>query len=158
MPFPTDTSWRKRLFYTAAAFIGVAVVWYFGIGDHTPSRQDAERFLAWGLDNGEEIVGFRDSGEAAKLTAGLVGKIDEVECHRDPADRKWFQRWQTSWRYACIYRLAGSDSAKYLTLISAVYSKAADHADVGNYGVGFLDEFRQREELAKYGLRPLWPY
>ena len=59
---------------------------------------------------------------------------------------------------ACIYRLAGSDSAKYLTLISAVYSKAADHADVGNYGVGFLDEFRQREELAKYGLRPLWPY
>ena len=158
MLLPTDPTARKRLFYTAASLIGVAVVWYFGIGDHTPSREDAERFLDWGLDNGREIVGFRDSGEAEKLTTELVDKIDDVECRTDPADRKWFKRWRTSWSYDCIYRLAGSDDAKYLTLISATYQTSRDRGDVGDYGLGFLDEFRQREELAKYGLRPLWPH
>jgi hypothetical protein len=158
MPFPTDTTWRKRLFYTAAALIGVAVVWYFGIGDHTPSRQDAERFLDWGLGNGHEIVGFRESGAAEKLTTGLVGKVDDVDCRTDPADRKWGQRWQSSWSYDCIYRLAGSEGVKHLTLITAIYVDSRDNLDVGDYRVGFLDEFRQREELAKYGLRPLWPY
>jgi hypothetical protein len=158
MPLATDTTTRRRLFFTVVSLIGVVIVWYFGFGDHTPSRQDAERFLDWGLDNGREIVGFRDSGEAEKLTTGVVGKIDEVECHTDPADRKWSQRFRSSWSYDCIYRLAGSDNAKYLTLITAIYEKSSDRSDVGNYGLGFLDEFRQREELAKYGLRPLWPY
>jgi hypothetical protein len=158
MLFPTDTTARKRLFYTVVSLIGVAAVWYFGIGDHTPSRQDAERFLDWGLDNGLEIVGFGDSGEAKKLTSGLVGKVDDVECRTDPADRKRSQRWQSSWSYDCIYRLVGSDEAKYLTLVTAIYQKSRDGGDVGNYGLRFLDEFRQREELAKYGLRPLWPY
>jgi hypothetical protein len=158
MLLPTDTTARKRLFLTVVSLIGVALVWYFGIGDHTPSRQDAERFLDWGLDNGHEIIGFRDSGEAKKLTTGLVGKIDDVECRTEPADRKWGQRWQSSWSYDCIYRVAGSDDAKYLTLITAIYQESRDGGDIGNYGLGFLDEFRQREELAKYGLRPLWPY
>jgi len=81
MPLATDTTTRRRLFFTVVSLIGVVIVWYFGFGDHTPSRQDAERFLDWGLDNGREIVGFRDSGEAEKLTTGVVGKIDEVECH-----------------------------------------------------------------------------
>ena len=158
MQLPTDATARKRLFYTLAALIVVAIVWYSGIGNHTPSRQDAERFLGWGLDNGREIVGFCDSGEAAKLTTSLVGKIDDVECHTDPADWKWFKRYRSSWSYDCIYRIAGSDEAKYLTLISAIYPSARDGGDVANYGLGFLDEFRQREELAKYGLRPLWPH
>src|SRR5262245_58096377 len=158
MLLPTDTTARKRLFYTVASLIGVAIIWYFGIGDHTPSRQDAERFLDWGLDNGREIVGFRYTGEAEKLTTGLVGMIDEVECHTDPADRKWFKRFRSSWSYDCIYRIAGSDEAEYLTLISAIYPSSRDGGDVGNYGLGFLEEFRQREELAKYGLRPLWPH
>ena len=157
MPFPTDVTWRKRLFYTAAALIGVAVVWYFGIGDHTPSRQDAERFLDWGFSEGREIVGFRESGKAEKLTAGLAGKIDDVDCRTDPESRKWFQRYQSSWSYDCIYQLAGSDGAKYLTLVSAIYVKSNDNVDVGNYRLTFLEEFLQREELAKYGLRPLMP-
>src|SRR3954447_1754447 len=108
MPLATDTTTRRRLFFTVVSLIGVVIVWYFGFGDHTPSRQDAERFLDWGLDNSREIVGFRDSGEAEKLTAGVVGKIDEVECHADPADRKWSQRFRSSWSYDCIYQLAGS--------------------------------------------------
>jgi hypothetical protein len=157
MLLPADARARKRLFYTVGSLMVVAVVWYSGFGNHTPSREDAERFLDWGLDNGREIVGFRDSGVAEKLTSALIGKINDVECHSDPADRKWNQRWRTSWRYDCIYRLAGSDDAKYLTLISATYNKSRDGGDVGNYGLGFLDEFQQREELAKYGLRPRWP-
>ena len=42
----------------------LAVGWFFGLGDHTPSRQDAERFLDFFLDDAEGMVGFRDSWPA----------------------------------------------------------------------------------------------
>ena len=144
----------KREAIGLAVIAVLAVAWFLGVGDHTPSRQDAEAFLAYSLKEAESIVGFHESGKVARLTAALVARIDEVECHHDTSSRKWFQRYYHPNNYDCIYRLAGSDGARYLTLISANYTSSNEFASykVGHYGLGYRDEAGQRAELAKHGI------
>ena len=146
---------RSRREAVGLVIIGVlAVAWFLGVGDHTPSRQDADAFLAYSLKEAQGIVGFHENGKVAQLTAALVARIAEVECRHDTSSRKWFQRYYHSNNYDCIYRLAGSDGAKYLTLISANYTNSNEFASykVGHYGLGYRDEAGQRAELAKYGI------
>ena len=137
----------KREAIGLAVIAVLAAAWFLGVGDHTPSRQDAEAFLAYSLKEAQGIVGFHESGKVAQLTAALVARIAEVECRHDKSSRKWFQRY-------CIYRLAGSDGARYLTLISANYTSSNEFASykVGHYGLGYRDEAGQRAELAKHGI------
>lgn len=144
---------RRQAIWAAVGAILLAAGWYFGIGDHTPSRQDAERFLKWGLDDADGFVGFHENGATTLITAGLVKGIDNVECYKDTSGRKWFVRHQPSSRtYDCIYRLAGSDGAKYLTLIGAIYYPTDEFkmTHVGKYALSFLAEQQQREEFAKH--------
>jgi hypothetical protein len=152
MPSSTESTGRKRSGTVWAVILGLLLVvgWYFGIGTHEPSREQAERFLKWGLDDADGITGFQEDGSTAPIQAALVRKIEDVQCHRDTSDRKFFKRHQpSSYNYDCIYNLAGSDDRKYLTLIRAIYLGSDDElAQVQGYYLNFLAEPQQRELFA----------
>jgi hypothetical protein len=158
MSSSSDCVERKRPLRTVvsvALFSIPALVWFFGIGDHTPSRQDAEHFLDWGLDDGDGIVGFRSNGAMQRLKTATITGIESVECHRNWPERGWFQKRSHGLpRYDCIYRLAGSTDEQYYTVVGATYFSRDDYklAHVGNYMLSFWAEPDQRRMLAEHGI------
>jgi hypothetical protein len=160
MSLPSQAAKQKRPLITGwgiAGLVVVAVAWFFGIGDSTPSRQQADKFLAWGLKwESDGMPGFRDDGTKQRLKQEMVKGTDEVECYRDAARRSLFQRFSNGFkRYDCIYRLAGSAGERYLAVISATYVSRDmyDMAQVDPYMLTFwAAEPDQRRILAENGI------
>ncbi|WEZ82254.1 hypothetical protein P6U16_13885 [Rhizobium sp. 32-5/1] len=156
MSLPSARS--KRSFFnvwTVVACAFVAAVWYFGIGDRTPSRDDAERFLRWGFDHGQAISAIGDDGTIERLKTGKATTIDEIECHRKSRS-KFFHRRSAFPKYDCIYRLLGVDGRRYRTVVSATYihNEEWKMVHVGKYMLVFWDEPGQRQILAQHDVIP----
>jgi hypothetical protein len=160
MPLLSQPTKQKRPWISGwgiAGLVVLAVIWFFGIGDRTPSRQEADKFLAWGLKwESDGIPGLRDDGTEQAIRQEMVKSTDEVECDREPRRRSIFQRFSSGFdRFDCIYRLSGSTGEKYLVVITATYVPRSmyDMAQVDPYMLTFwAADPDQRRILAENGI------
>ena len=159
------TSWLAKSFDSPRKIAGLVVllllglVWWSGIFDNTPSKKDAEAFIAWGLRmQSDGITALADDGTEVNIKKADFGAIESVECRRVAHQAGWFSGRSSRGgfpRHTCFYRLRGAKSEGYWLAVGTTYFSRDTFqlANVGHYMLTFwAANPDQRRLLAERGI------